>query len=145
VEEYEALTTIMSNHLKSVFPSLLVPLSSTAHLSSLIEIKSGVGGSESSLFVADLMRMYLRFASATKRSTQIISSTDSNDGGIKYVIIEVKGRGSYDDLRLETGVHRVQRVPATEASGRVHTSTVAVLVRDPFFLPFLSQFPYATR
>jgi peptide chain release factor 1 len=128
LEEYESLTTSMLHQLNTTFPSLLVPTSPTASLSALIELKSGVGGSESSLFVADLLRMYLRFANGMKWKAQVVSSNELDGGGIKDAIVEIDGKGSYDSLRWETGIHRVQRVPATEASGRVHTSTVAVLV-----------------
>lgn len=120
----------MSHEIDTVWPSLLVPASKTAHLSALIELKSGVGGSESSLFVADLLKMYTRFANLVNWQTQLVSHNEIGGGAVKDAILEVKGRGSYDNLKWETGVHRVQRVPATEASGRVHTSTVAVLVTN---------------
>jgi peptide chain release factor 1 len=127
----------LAHHIATVFPSLLVPPSTTAHLSSLLELKAGVGGSEASLFAADLLRMYLRFANTMDWKTQVLSSRESDGGGLKDAIVEVTGRRSYDDLRWETGIHRVQRVPATESSGRVHTSTVAVLAS--FSLPHMSQ------
>jgi peptide chain release factor 1 len=91
-------------------------------------LKSGVGGSESSLFLAELLRMYTRLADSMKWRTQVVASNESDGGGVKDAILEINGPGSYDMLRWESGVHRVQRIPATEASGRVHTSTVAVLV-----------------
>ena len=111
-----------------VFPSLLIPPSKTAHMSALMELKAGVGGSESNLFLAELMRMYLRYAQSVKWKTTTVSSLDAPEGGVKNAVIEFKGPGAYDSLRWESGVHRVQRVPATEASGRVHTSTAAVVV-----------------
>jgi len=141
LQEYETLTSSMSHHIRTVIPALLIPPSPTAHLSSLIEIRSGVGGSESSLFVAHLLRMYLRFANEMGWKTQLLSKNELDGGGMKDAIVEVKGRGSYDDLRWETGIHRVQRVPATEASGRVHTSTVAVLVS--IFVVAISLLPIA--
>ena len=95
-----------------------------------MELKSGVGGSEASLFLADLLRMYLRLANGRRWKATVVSQNDSDGGGIKDAIIEIKGEGVYDALRWESGVHRVQRVPATEASGRVHTSTVAAVVRS---------------
>ncbi|EGN97126.1 hypothetical protein SERLA73DRAFT_123914 [Serpula lacrymans var. lacrymans S7.3] len=127
-EEYVSLTETLSEHVHSVFPKLLVPSSSTRHLSAMLEFKSGVGGSEASLFLADLLRVYVRHANANRWKTQVIASNETDGGGVKDAILEIKGEGSYDALRWESGVHRVQRVPATEASGRTHTSTVAIVV-----------------
>ncbi|GAB1522820.1 Peptide chain release factor 1, mitochondrial [Rhizoctonia solani] len=112
------------------FPSLLVRASSTSAYGAAIELKSGVGGSESALFLGDLARMYSRFAATHKYSCEWINKNEMEGarGGIKDAILEIKGEGSYDALRWESGVHRVQRVPATETQGRVHTSTVAVVV-----------------
>jgi peptide chain release factor 1 len=93
-----------------------------------MELKSGVGGSEASLFLADLLRMYLRLSIGRRWKATVVAQNDSDGGGIKDAIVEIKGEGAYDALRWESGVHRVQRVPATEASGRVHTSTVAIVV-----------------
>jgi peptide chain release factor 1 len=126
--EYGSLISTLSDHISTVFPSLLVPQSTTMHLSTIIELKSGVGGSEASLFLSDMLRMYLRFSSSSGWKSHIISSNNAENGRTKDAILEIKGAGSYDALRWESGVHRVQRVPATEASGRVHTSTVAVVV-----------------
>jgi peptide chain release factor 1 len=128
VAEYDNLISTLSRHLTTVFPDLLVPKSTTAHLSAIIELKSGVGGSEASLFLSDLLRMYLRLANSAKWTSHIISSNSVDGGGVKDTIVEIRGAGSYDALRWESGVHRVQRVPTTETSGRVHTSTVAVVV-----------------
>lgn len=127
-EEYTTLTDQLNTVVTQTFPRLLVPPSTTAHLGALMELKSGVGGSESSLFVADLLRMYQRLANVSRWKAQIVSQNDLENGGIKDAVVEIKGDGAYDTLRWESGVHRVQRVPATEASGRVHTSTAAVLV-----------------
>lgn len=94
-----------------------------------MEFKAGVGGSESALFVGELMRMYMRLAQGLGWHAEVIMSNDTDAGGVKDAIVEIKGKERvYDTLRWESGVHRVQRVPATEANGRVHTSTVAVLV-----------------
>jgi peptide chain release factor 1 len=93
-----------------------------------MELKAGVGGSEANLFLGDVMRMYLRLSQSLKWKATVVTSLETNEGGVKTAILEVKGEGTYDALRWESGVHRVQRVPATEASGRVHTSTVAVVV-----------------
>ncbi|KAI0056366.1 peptide chain release factor 1 [Artomyces pyxidatus] len=122
------LITDLDHQLTHVFPAILRPPSETAHLSALIELKSGVGGSEASLFLAEMLRMYTRVAHQNAWTPTILASNDSDNGGIKDAILEVKGNGAYDALRWESGVHRVQRVPATEASGRVHTSTVAAVV-----------------
>ena len=109
-------------------PTALLPSSETEGLSALVELKAGVGGSESSLFAAELSRMYGRFARLNGWEPTVLASSESDGGGFKDVILEVKGSGAYDALRWESGVHRVQRVPATEASGRLHTSTVAAVV-----------------
>ncbi|KAI0773842.1 peptide chain release factor 1 [Fomes fomentarius] len=127
-EEYALLSENMNQMVESTFPKLLVPPSRTAHLSAIIELRAGVGGSESALFVADLVRMYTRAAQSQGWDVTLLSSNNLEIGGIKDAIMEVKGKGVYDALRWESGVHRVQRVPATEASGRVHTSTVSVMV-----------------
>lgn len=127
-EEYVTLTESLSHTLAKTFPSLLVPSSTTNHLSALLELKSGVGGSEASLFLGDLLKVYLRYAQDMKWEAAVIGRNETEGGGVKDAIVEVKGSGAYDMLRWESGVHRVQRVPATEAKGRVHTSTVAVVV-----------------
>jgi peptide chain release factor 1 len=111
------------------FPSLLVPESETAPMSALVELKSGVGGQESSLFVGDLVRIYTRFAHANNFVPSMVAKNDAESGGLKDAILEIQGPGAYDALKWESGVHRVQRVPATESGGRVHTSTAAVMVR----------------
>ncbi|KAG6914824.1 hypothetical protein DXG01_015125 [Tephrocybe rancida] len=128
LEEHEALSTTLTSLVETTVPSLLIPPSTTTHLSAMLELKSGVGGSESSLFLANLLRMYLRLANVKRWQTTVVSQNENEGGGIKDAIVEVKGEGSFEALRWESGVHRVQRVPATEASGRVHTSTVAVIV-----------------
>ncbi|KAG6844395.1 hypothetical protein H0H87_007207 [Tephrocybe sp. NHM501043] len=128
VEEHEALSTSLTSLVETTVPSLLIPPSTTFQLSAMLELKSGVGGSESSLFLSDLLRMYLRLANVRRWQATIVSQNDNEGGGIKDAIVEVKGEGAYEALRWESGVHRVQRVPATEASGRVHTSTVAIIV-----------------
>lgn len=127
-EEHESLNKSLTELVETTLPSLLIPPSTTSHLSAMLELKSGVGGSEASLFLSNLLRMYLRHANACRWKANVISQNVTDNGGIKDAIVEVKGWGVYDALRWESGVHRVQRVPATEASGRVHTSTVAVIV-----------------
>ncbi|MCU0277123.1 MAG: peptide chain release factor 1 [Acidobacteria bacterium] len=93
-----------------------------------LEIRAGAGGDEASLFASDLLRMYVRVAERKKWKAEVISTTYSGIGGIKEVILYVKGTEVHKFLKFESGVHRVQRVPATEASGRIHTSTVTVAV-----------------
>lgn len=128
VEEHQSLNKALTGLIETTVPALLIPPSTTSHLSAMLELKSGVGGSESSLFLADLLRMYLRLANVRRWQASVVSQNENEGGGIKDAIVEVKGEGAYEALRWESGVHRVQRVPATEASGRVHTSTVAVIV-----------------
>ena len=95
----------------------------------IMEIRAGTGGDEAGLFAGDLFRMYSKFAERHGWNTQVLSSSPSDMGGFKEIIFEVNGRGAYSLLKYESGVHRVQRVPVTESSGRIHTSasTVAVL------------------
>lgn len=94
----------------------------------LVEIRAGAGGDEAALFAAELFRMYARYAERQHWTTNLISSSHTGIGGLKEVIFEILGTNVYEDLQYESGVHRVQRVPATEKSGRVHTSTVTVAV-----------------
>jgi peptide chain release factor 1 len=94
----------------------------------IMEIRAGAGGEEAALFAADLFRMYTRYAQAKGWGIDVISLSESGIGGIKEVIFEVKGKGAYSRLKYESGVHRVQRVPTTESSGRIHTSTATVAV-----------------
>lgn len=127
-DEYTALYDTLSRHLSATFPSLLVPLSPTRSLSALLELKAGVGGSEAALFLTDLLRVYIRYATSRGWQSSIVQSSEVTGGGLRDAIVEIKGEGAYDTLRWESGVHRVQRVPATEASGRVHTSTITTIV-----------------
>ncbi|BCX05636.1 MAG: peptide chain release factor 1 [Candidatus Roseilinea sp.] len=94
----------------------------------IMEIRAGAGGEEAALFAADLFRMYTRYAENHRWKVELIDANETGIGGFKEVIFAVKGKGAYSRLKFESGVHRVQRVPATEASGRIHTSTVTVAV-----------------
>ncbi len=94
----------------------------------IIEIRAGTGGDEASLFAGDLLRAYLRYAERHGWKTEMLSTSDTEVGGFKEVIVALNGRGAYSRLKYESGVHRVQRVPTTEASGRIHTSTATVAV-----------------
>jgi len=93
-----------------------------------MEIRAGAGGNEAALFAADLFRMYSRYAQSKGWATDIISLNESGIGGFKEIIFEIKGKGAFSRLKYERGVHRVQRVPITESSGRIHTSTATVAV-----------------
>jgi peptide chain release factor 1 len=94
----------------------------------IVEIRAGAGGDEAGLFAADLYRMYTRYAERQNWKTELISVSEGTLGGFKEVIFEIRGKGAYSRLKYESGVHRVQRVPATEAQGRIHTSTATVAV-----------------
>ena len=108
---------------------LLIPQDPNDMKDIIIEVRAGTGGEEASLFAGDLFRMYTRYAENRGWKTNVLSSSPSEKGGFKEVIIEAKGKGAYSRFKYESGVHRVQRVPVTEAQGRIHTSaaTVAVL------------------
>ena len=94
----------------------------------IVEIRAGTGGEEASLFASDLFRMYSRYAEQRRWPIEVVSVSDSEKGGLKEVVFEVHGKGAYSRLKYESGGHRVQRVPATEAQGRIHTSTATVAV-----------------
>jgi len=94
----------------------------------IMEIRAGVGGEEAAIFAEDLEKMYKRFCELKKWSFTLVNESRSAQGGYKEVSIEIKGKDVYRELRFETGVHRVQRVPETEKSGRVHTSTASVAI-----------------
>ncbi len=107
---------------------LLVPKDPNDEKNVILEVRAGTGGDEAALFAADLFRMYSRFAERQGWKLEVLSTSDSTSGGLKEVISSIEGRGVYSKLKYESGVHRVQRVPATEASGRIHTSTATVAV-----------------
>ncbi|MEZ5926340.1 MAG: peptide chain release factor 1 [Hyphomicrobiaceae bacterium] len=108
---------------------MLLPKDAADEGGAILEVRAGTGGDEAALFAADLFRMYQRYADQHGWRTELISASESDLGGYKEVIALIKGKGVFARLKFESGVHRVQRVPATEASGRIHTSaaTVAVL------------------
>ena len=106
----------------------LVPKDPNDERDVIVEIRAGAGGEEAGLFAADLFRMYSRYAEAKHWQVAIIDSSRSEVGGFKELIFEIKGRGAFSRFKHECGVHRVQRVPTTEASGRIHTSTATVAV-----------------
>jgi peptide chain release factor 1 len=107
----------------------LIPKDAMDERNVIIEIRAGTGGDEAALFAGDLFRMYERYAASQGWKTEILSTSEGSKGGFKEIVAEIRGRGAFAKLKFESGVHRVQRVPDTEASGRIHTSaaTVAVL------------------
>jgi peptide chain release factor 1 len=107
---------------------LLIPKDPNDEKNVILEIRAGTGGDEAGLFAADLFRMYSRYAETQRWKIDLLSSSDGTSGGLKEVIVSIEGKGVYSRLKYESGVHRVQRVPATEASGRIHTSTATVAV-----------------
>jgi len=114
--------------LEKQIKSLLVPKDPRDDKNVIVEIRAGAGGDEAAIFAADLFRMYTRYTDEKKWKTEIMSENSIGVGGYKEVIFEVKGKGAYSKLKYESGVHRVQRVPATESAGRIHTSTATVTV-----------------
>ncbi|MEI8131745.1 MAG: peptide chain release factor 1 [Leptolinea sp.] len=114
--------------LEKELKSLLLPKDPRDEKSVIVEIRAGTGGDEAALFAAELLRMYTRYAERKNWSVEIVSQNETGIGGYKEIIFMVKGRGAYSRFKWESGVHRVQRVPATESSGRIHTSTVTVVV-----------------
>jgi peptide chain release factor 1 len=107
---------------------LLLPRDPNDEKSVIMEVRAGAGGEEAALFAAELLRMYLRYADEHRFKTEVMSLNETGIGGIKEAIVEISGDGAYSRLKFESGVHRVQRIPATESSGRIHTSTATVVV-----------------
>jgi len=107
---------------------LLLPRDPNDDRSVIVEIRAGAGGEEAALFAADLYRMYVRYAERKGWKVELITANETGIGGYKEIVFRVEGQGAYSALKYESGVHRVQRVPVTEASGRIHTSTATVAV-----------------
>ena len=114
--------------LNSRIRTLLVPKDPNDEKDVIVEVRAGTGGDEAALFAADLFRMYTRYAERNRWKAEVLSATETDGGGFREVIFGVHGKGAYSHLRYESGVHRVQRVPATERQGRIHTSTASVAV-----------------
>jgi peptide chain release factor 1 len=114
--------------LEKELKTMLVPKDPRDERNVIVEIRGGTGGDEAALFAGDLFRIYNRYAEKRRWSVEIISQNETGIGGFKEVIFTVKGKGAFSKLKYESGVHRVQRVPSTEASGRIHTSTATVAV-----------------
>jgi peptide chain release factor 1 len=115
---------LLEHHLKR----LLLPRDPRDDKNTILEIRAGTGGDEAALFAAELFRMYTRYAENHRWNVEIMSSSPTGIGGLKEVIAAIEGKGAYRHLKFESGVHRVQRVPVTEAGGRIHTSAVTVAV-----------------
>ncbi len=124
VAELSAKTDDLTKRLRAQ----LVPRDPLDEKNVIVEVRAGEGGEEAALFGANLYRMYARYAERHRWKTEILSQSQSEKGGFKEIIFKVSGRGAYSKLKFESGVHRVQRVPATEAQGRIHTSTATVAV-----------------
>jgi peptide chain release factor 1 len=117
-----------ASELKARLEALLVPTDPNDQRNVLVEIRAGTGGQESALFAGDLLEMYRRYAERRRWKAEPLSASPSDLGGFKDVVLEIRGDGAYSRLKHESGVHRVQRIPVTEASGRIHTSTATVAV-----------------
>ncbi len=126
-EEIDSLKA-RSDKLSKRLEEALMPRDPSDEKNVIIEVRAGTGGQEASLFAGDLFRMYARYAQARGWQVDVIDSSEGERGGFKEMIIAVKGKGAFSRLKYERGVHRVQRVPVTEASGRIHTSTATVAV-----------------
>lgn len=126
-EELETLTADRDQQIKDVL-RFMIPPDSTDSRNSVMEIRGGAGGDEANIFAGDLFRMYSRYAETRGWRVEIMSSSPADVGGFKEIIFNMAGEDAYKYLKFESGVHRVQRVPATETQGRIHTSTATVAV-----------------
>lgn len=126
-EELESLT-VKQAELEEEIKILLIPTDPEDAKNAIVEIRAGTGGDEASIFAGDLYRMYSKYCEVKGWKVQLIDTTEGTVGGFKEIILEVTGDGAYGQLKYESGVHRVQRVPDTESQGRVHTSAATVVV-----------------
>ena len=126
-EELEELETLKKN-LEEEIKVLLLPRDPNDDKDIILEIRAGTGGDEAALFAADLFRMYSRYAEKNNWKVEVLSSSPIGLGGFKEIIVQIKGKKVYSKLKYESGAHRVQRVPETEASGRIHTSAATVVI-----------------
>ena len=126
-EEYKELEAMLQD-CEDKLKLLLIPKDPLDEKNIIMEIRAGTGGEEAALFAADLYRLYSRFAETKGWKFEIMNSNETELGGLKEIVFSISGNNVYENLRYESGVHRVQRVPATEASGRIHTSAVTVAV-----------------
>ncbi|MGO3739604.1 peptide chain release factor 1 [Marinomonas foliarum] len=127
VEEYKA-GQAQKEELQLVLQKLLLPKDPNDSKNVFLEVRAGTGGDEASIFSGDLFRMYSRYAETQRWKVEIVSASDGEHGGYKEVIARIVGDGAYSKLKFESGAHRVQRVPATESQGRIHTSACTVAV-----------------
>jgi peptide chain release factor 1 len=116
------------SRLEAELRNMLLPKDPRDNRNVIVEIRAATGGDEAALFAADLFRMYMRYTERQNWKYEILSQNEIGIGGYKEIIFQIKGKGAYSKLKYESGVHRVQRVPQTEAQGRIHTSTVTVVV-----------------
>jgi peptide chain release factor 1 len=128
LEEEIATQSEARDRLAEEIAAALVPKDPNDDKDVIVEIRAGAGGDEAGLFAADLYRMYSRYAEQKRWKTEVLSSNETGVNGFKEITFAVKGKGAYSRLKHEAGVHRVQRVPVTESSGRIHTSAVGVMV-----------------
>lgn len=124
LQELEPQAVTLEKEVKS----LLLPKDPRDDRNVIFEIRAGTGGEEAALFAADLFRMYTLYAEHQRWAVEVLSQSETGIGGFKEIIFLIKGKGAYSRMKYESGVHRVQRVPATEAAGRIHTSTITVVV-----------------
>jgi peptide chain release factor 1 len=117
-----------ASQLRSQLEALMIPKDPNDAKDVLVEIRAGTGGQEAALFAGEIYEMYQRYAEAQRWKVEVLSSSPSDVGGFKDVVLEVRGKGAYSKMKHESGVHRVQRIPVTESGGRIHTSTVTVAV-----------------
>ena len=126
-QEQESLAQKLDSLVQEIQLGLL-PTDPNDEKSVIVEVRAATGGDEAGLFGGDLFRMYTRYAALKGWQTEVIDSSESGIGSLKEIVFEVRGKGAYSRLKFESGVHRVQRVPTTEAAGRIHTSTATVAV-----------------
>src|SRR2546421_7536673 len=124
IDELSARQTALEDELKK----LVLPKDRNEDKNVFMEIRAGAGGDEAALFAADLARMYTKYAESKRWKVEVMDASPTGQGGLKEAILFLQGRGAWSRLKFERGVHRVQRVPATESSGRIHTSTVTVAI-----------------
>jgi len=128
MQEEVAALTAREEELKNEIQILLLPTDPNDDKNVFVEIRGGAGGDEAALFAANLFRMYTRYAEKNRWTVELMSANETDIGGFKEVVFMIKGKGAYSKLKYESGVHRVQRIPDTESSGRIHTSTATVAV-----------------
>lgn len=128
LSEEISMLTAREEELENHIQILLLPKDPNDDKNVFVEIRGGAGGDEAALFAANLFRMYTRYAENQRWSVELMSANETDIGGFKEVVFMIKGHGAYSKLKYESGVHRVQRVPDTESSGRIHTSTATVAV-----------------